>query len=134
MKKLFVDTNIFLRFILKDNLRQAEKVKDLFKAAEGKKVVLKTNVLVIAEFAWTLKSFYKFSKKKICNRIKKILQLDFIQIDEKDSVLEAINIFEKKNVDFIDCLNFVFAKDRQLKIASFDRDFDKLDKRLRYKF
>lgn len=134
MENIFIDTNLFIRYILEDNEEQVDKVEALFKLAEEKRINLETNWFIIAEIEWILSSFYKFSKKQIFKALSKVLNLNFIKIDKKDLLIKATKIYVKKNVDLVDCLNYILAKDRKLKIASFDHDFDKLDKRIRYKF
>jgi len=133
MKEVFVDTNIFIRYLLEDEKEQVEQVENLFRLADEGEIKLVTNWLVMAEIDWALTSFYKLSKAKICKAFEKILALSFLEINKKDLLFKAVEIYKKKNVDFVDCLNFVFAKDKKLPIASFDRDFDKINKRVRYR-
>lgn len=56
-QSLLVDTNIFLRFLTGDDPAKALACKELFERAERKEVDLYTNELVLAELAWTLRSF-----------------------------------------------------------------------------
>jgi len=67
--ELLVDTNIFLRFLTNDDPIKAKKAEALFKAAVNGKQRLRTSLLVIAEIAWTLESFYELPKEDIANKI-----------------------------------------------------------------
>lgn len=128
MKKIFIDTNIWLRYFLQDhkphNQKSIKIVKDL-KKGEYKGL---TSSLVIAEVIWTLSSFYKASKEEIVDRIESILSIPNLDIDDKSYIQKAIKLFSINNIEFIDCYNYVLANDRGIKnVASFDDDWDKFE-------
>ena len=56
---IFIDTNYFLRFLLKDNEKQFIEVKKLFEKAILGEIDLYTSLIVIFEIYWVLSSFYK---------------------------------------------------------------------------
>ena len=62
---VFVDTNVFLRFFVRDVESFYQKAKELFEKAEKGTVKLETNDLVIAEIVWVLESYYDFTKTEI---------------------------------------------------------------------
>jgi len=57
-KRVFADTNLFLRYLTNDVPLQADSVEQLLQQAAAGDVVLVTNSPVIAEIVWTLGSFY----------------------------------------------------------------------------
>ncbi|HEV2852647.1 MAG TPA: hypothetical protein VHC97_07570 [Thermoanaerobaculia bacterium] len=57
MRRVFVNTNVFLRFLTQDDLDKAEKARQLFASAVAGEVVVETSLLGIAEIVWTLESF-----------------------------------------------------------------------------
>jgi predicted nucleic acid-binding protein len=61
---VFVDTNVFLRFFVKDVDAQYEKARELFEKAEAGNIRLETSELVVAEIVWVLESFYGFARKR----------------------------------------------------------------------
>lgn len=129
MKEYFVDTNIFLRFLLADQKKQYRLVKKLFQKAEEGKISLWTTDVVILEIVWTLKSFYKLKPKVIQHQVSSLIALENLKVKNKDLLLQALDYFATKNVDFSDAYNFLLAKNENKKILSFDSDFDKLGKR-----
>lgn len=129
MKEYFVDTNIFLRFLLADQKRQYSLAKKLFQKAEKGKVFLWTTDVVILEIVWTLKSFYKLKPKTIQYQVSSLIALENLKVKNKDLLLQALDYFAAKNVDFGDAYDFLLAKNENKEILSFDRDFDKLGKR-----
>jgi uncharacterized protein len=71
--KLFVDTNVFLRFLTNDDPIKAKRAETLFRQTTKGQVLLITSLLVIAEIVWTLESFYHLSKAAIASKIETIL-------------------------------------------------------------
>ena len=54
MKKVFIDTNILLRYLTKDDPLQYPHCRNLFKKAQNGEMLLVTSTLVIADLIWTL--------------------------------------------------------------------------------
>jgi len=61
---IFVDTNYFLRFLLKDIGKQHQKAKKLFEKAASGEIKLFTSMIVFFEIYWVLFSFYKRRRLK----------------------------------------------------------------------
>lgn len=129
MKQYFIDTNIFLRFLLADNKKQHRLAKKLFQKAEKGKISLWTTDIVILEIIWTLDSFYHLPVLEIQNSVSSLMALKNLKIKNKKLLLQALDYFVNKKVDFADAYNFLLAKVEKKKIVSFDRDFDKLGER-----
>jgi len=130
MEKLFVDTNIFLRFLTRDEPYKAERIFRLFKSAREGKIKLLTSDLVIAEVVWVLTSseLYNFSKEEVIESFLPLILEDYIELPSKPLILRVFDLFTKKNIDFADCYNAILARDLgTASILSYDKDFDKLD-------
>ncbi len=126
--KYFIDTNIFLRVLTKDNEASFNKcVKFLDDLKKGKYKAYTSN-LVLAEINWTLGSFYKFPKNKVILAIDSILNLKNLKIIDDFNIKIALINYKKYSVKFIDALlasnNKIISK--EVKIVSFDKDFDNL--------
>lgn len=128
MKNTFVDTNIFLRYLTADDPVKYERCRELFKRAVAGKVSLVTSSIVIAELVWTLLSYYKVSKADVVEKVSLIVGSEHILIPEKDILAEALVLYSRKNIDFIDAYNAVFMRNQGLQsLFSYDRDFDGLE-------
>jgi predicted nucleic-acid-binding protein len=101
-ERVFIDTNLFLRYLTNDQPEHADQVEKLLRRAAAGKVTLVTHVLVIAEIVWTLSSFYKLSREDIRDKIVAILNTDGIVIENANLILQAALTFADRNVDFID--------------------------------
>lgn len=127
MNAIFLDANIFVRFLIKDDEKKSEDVKSLFQAIESGKLNAETHAIVLAEIVWTLNSFYKLKKEKIMECIALILDLKGLKIIDAKIISRAVEIFKNLNIDFIDAFCASLVADRQIKyICSYDRDFDKI--------
>lgn len=124
----FIDSNIFLRVLIKDN-HQFSECYNFLKAIKQNKIAGFTNSLVLAEIAWTLLSFYQVPKAKVIESIKGILQLNGLKIKDKVIHLTAIELYENHTIKVIDAL-IASQKDilaKKICIVSYDTDFDKLN-------
>ena len=124
--KLFVDTNVFLRYLLADHKTQSPAAKRLFIEAKKGKLILVTHPLVISEIFFMLYSYYKFTKEEIVEKLMMVLLFGGLEILEKNIVFQAIAFYEKNNVDFVDAYAAAFALENKIDVCSFDRDFDKI--------
>lgn len=124
----FVDTNYFLRFLLKDVEKQHQKAKELFlKGAEGQRQLF-TSLIVVFEIYWVLTSFYQKKKGKVVKLLEKIFDLEFIEIENKVLLEEALRVYKKVNLDFEDCYNLALARKKKIK------EFRTFDEGLRKQF
>lgn len=122
----FLDTNIVLRYLLADHPIQSPKAKRFLEKIEKGEEKVVTTPLVIAEVVYVLESTGA-SRQKISKALLKIISLRGLQVTNKRSFPHAFSVYEKKNIDFVDAYNAVYAKEKGIReIVSFDKDFDKL--------
>jgi predicted nucleic-acid-binding protein len=126
---VFADTNLFLRYLTNDVPAQADAVEQLLLEAAAGKVALATNTLVIAEIVWTLASFYHQSRAAIKAKVLAILNTPGLEVQESDLILQAVNWYADKNIDFIDAYNAAWLLAHQMKtIYTFDqKHFSRLE-------
>lgn len=128
MRKLFVDTNIFLRYLTGDDKVKFENCQMMLKKTHEGKIIIATSNMVIAELIWTLQSYYKVPKADIMEKISLIVGEKHLFIPDKDIIAEALVLFGRKNVDYIDAYNAVFMRHHGMDaIYSYDKDFDLLE-------
>lgn len=121
---IFVDTNYFLRFLRNDIPEQAAKAKKLFlDAAEGKETFI-TSTVVFFEIYWVIHKFYKTRKHDVVRRLHEVLEMNFIVIEERETLIKALEMYHRTTLDFEDCYNVVFSRERDAK------EFRTFDKRL----
>lgn len=122
MDNLFVDTNVFLRFLTADDPRKAERAERLFRDAVRGKLRLTTSALVVAEIVWTLESYYGLDRADIAGKVARILNTPNLECPEAGVILHALDLYATANVDFIDAYHAYWLKERsQSRIATYDR-------------
>ncbi len=126
---VFVDTNVFLRFLVKDAAALYEKARALFEKAEEGKIKLETSELVIAEIVWVLESFYGFTRKEVTEVLTTLLASRNLKIAGHARISEAVQLYASGNMDFIDAYNIAYIKSKEYtKIATFDsKHFKKVE-------
>ncbi len=127
--KYFLDSNIFLRPIVKDDVRKVEECELLFEKIKRGKIKCFTSNLVLAEIVWVSKSIYGLRKEEIIKILKGIFGFKYIKFINNFNPLLAVEIFQNFDVKFIDALIASNPRIYQKKITvvSYDTDFDKLD-------
>ena len=128
-ERVFVDTNIFLRYLTNDDPEQADEVERLLVAAAAGSVSLLTNVIVLAEIVWTLESTYKLQRDEIRDHVLAILNNDGLVVENEDLILQAITDYVDLNIDFADAYSASWSIIREVTtICTFDsRHFGRID-------
>jgi predicted nucleic acid-binding protein len=128
MENKFVDTNVFLRYLTKDNLSKYERCREMFKRALQGEIAISTSGMVIAELIWTLLSYYKVPKAEVIEKVSVILGTENLFVPDKDVLVDTQVLYARKNIDFIDAYNAVFIKYQGLReIYSYDEDFETIE-------
>jgi len=123
----FLDTNIFLRYLTKDDEEKAYKVLDLLKKIEKGEEKVITSPLVIFELIFTLQKYYKLPKEEIRDLVLPLINLRGLKLPYKAVFEKTLEVFPNTNVSFADLFNYFFMLEHEVKeIYSYDEDFDEL--------
>jgi predicted nucleic-acid-binding protein len=109
---LGIDTNVLVRFLVRDDEAQFEKARKLIKreVAAGSSVLV--NQLVLLETEWVLRSRYSLAKNLIIQAISGLLDASDVRFEDEQVIEEALFIWKDSAADFADCL--IGAKNRRL--------------------
>ncbi|MBN1321352.1 MAG: PIN domain-containing protein [Thermoleophilia bacterium] len=119
---LFVDTNVFLRFLTNDVPEQAAAAETLFERAAAGEVMLVTNTMVLAELVSVLESYYQLAPPDVQERAMAVATMDGLLLPEADLVIDALLVYAVSGVDFADAYNACWAKQQGLtQVVTFDR-------------
>lgn len=127
MKIFFLDTNVFLRFILKDNLVLWKKAENYFLQAKEEKIHLIILPEIILEIEYVLRKVYGIPKLQIYRQLSFIATIPYVEIRNREIISNAVNSYVRKNVDLLDLFLFYTAAYENAQVLSFDKDFKKLD-------
>lgn len=128
MKCAYVDANVIIRLITGDPPEMAEQVAHLFQRVDDGVLELIVDEIVLAETVWVLSSFYGFSASQIAPVMRTFLISKGILCDDKTGLLQALTLYEDKNIDFVDALLAVrMFKHGISHVYSFDKHFNRLE-------
>ncbi len=120
MASKFVDTNIFIEILMRKGVKSDRALKLL-----ESDNLLWTTTLAFAEVEWVLRDWFELPKDDVVGHLKRILSYKNLEITEKKRLIEAVTLYETKNIDWTDCFNLVMVKEeKQSEIYSFDKHFD----------
>lgn len=108
------DTNILVRYLTWDDEKAAVKAMEIIK--EGVEVLPETISEVL--YVLTSKTLYAIPRNVVAETIEKLL--DEISIDRKESIRQALRIYEETKLDYIDCLLIAWGA-FGTEVISFDR-------------
>lgn len=124
----FVDTNVFLRYLVVDLPEQSPRATELFLAIEQGHEQVQTSQVVVLEVVFTLQKFYRLPLSEVRNQFLPVIQLPGIRVAQKELFEPAFDLAISKNIDFQDAFNAIIMKSLDLaEIYSFDRHFDRID-------
>ena len=83
-----LDTNVLVRIFARDDAQQAARAIRVID--EGNPGQIFVNVVVLAEFAWTMRRAYKWDDDWIRHALTRIVRHPALTIQHRASVLEAI--------------------------------------------
>ena len=109
---LGIDTNVLVRFLVRDDDAQFEKARNLIahEVAAGHRVFI--NQLVLMETEWVLRSRYVVPKNRIIEAISGLLNAVDVQFEDEPAIEEALFIWKDSTADFADCL--IGVKNRRM--------------------
>jgi len=125
----FVDTNVFLRFLTRDDEDKAHRCKALLFAASEEKIRLYTTELVIAEIVWVLQSpkTYALSPREIRDILLPLINIKNLFMPDKAKHTEALDLYVKTEIDYIDAYHAIILKSKKIAtVYSYDKHFDLL--------
>ncbi|MCL6584091.1 MAG: PIN domain-containing protein [bacterium] len=125
----FIDTNLFLRYLTRDEEEKAQKILELLKRVEKREEKIITSSLVMFEVIFTLEKYYKVSREEIKKLLSPLLDLRGLKLSDKEVFKDALVLFaQKKSLPFVDAFNAAWAIKNGIKeIYSYDTDFDKVE-------
>jgi predicted nucleic acid-binding protein len=128
MRQAFIDANVILRFLTKDPPSMAEAALKIFEETKNGKILFLIHPIIVAEVVWVLESFYEYPKEKIAETMTQFLSCEGLEVESLDLLLEALNLYYAKNLDFADAVLATAALRKRIPmICSFDHHFNRIN-------
>jgi len=125
MKKLFLDSNIWLRFLTKDEPKQFTDVLKLIEKIESGNFKTYTSTLVLLEVNYVLKNLYRLPMEEVVKALESIKSVRGLTIIEKTAFSKALNLYKLYKIKLADCLIATQLPQNTL-LVTYDRDFKKI--------
>lgn len=117
-----LDTNVLVRYLVKDDKKQAEKASAYLRKSTASGENCFINTIVLCELVWVLESAYDYGKQEIADVLEKILVTKQFEIESKDIARQAMHDYRRGSGDFADYLIGRINQVRGCDVtASFDR-------------
>lgn len=99
-----LDTNVLVRYLLKDDLVQYEKAEKFIQEQCTLEHPCLISSVVLCELVWVLESVYKMEKPIVTKVLEQIIRTVEFELSVGDCVWSALFDFKNSNADFSDCL------------------------------
>ena len=115
------DTNVVLRYLLRDIPEQFEQAAEMFEQIRTgrRRMVLLESVLV--ECMYILTKYYKVPKKEAAEALVGLLQYKGVVNKDKSALYVALALYGENNLDPVDCILLAKAPHNEMQIFSFDK-------------
>ena len=109
---LGIDTNVFVRYLVRDDQSQYERARRLIRREVNAGEPVPVSLLVLLEMEWVLRSRYELAKPDIVAVLSSLLQTVELAFEDEPSVEHAIYSWKNSLAEFADCL--IDARNRRL--------------------
>lgn len=116
-----LDTNILIRWLIRDNLPQTEKVDKLLSSGE----VFEVSDMTISEMVFVLSKFYTLNTDTICECISKIISHRNIKANKILFEKVLFDYTKSPNTSFLDVCLAHYAGLHDAKLLTFDKTLAK---------
>ena len=127
MPPRFLDTNVLLRYLTRDDEEKAQRALALLTRVERGEEKLVTSAMVIFETVFTLQHTYKVPRERIRASMGDIIAFPGLSLPDKRLCLRALELYATTRLSFADAYNAAFMQEEGIsEIFSWDTDFDRL--------
>ena len=99
-----LDTNVLVRFLVKDDEAQAQAVYQILKRAEADGYQLWVSLVVVLEMLWVLESVYGIQKEGILESIEDLLLMPILKFEAQPAIRAFVVSARESNIGLPDLL------------------------------
>ena len=123
-----LDTNVLVRFLVRDDADQAAAATSLIRSAVRKGEPLFVPVTVLLELEWVLRSAFGFDKPAVLQALFGLLGSFDLAFESEGAIELALAQYERSAADFSDGLHVALAQQaNQSPLWTFDKAAARLD-------
>ncbi|RLJ22042.1 VapC toxin family PIN domain ribonuclease [bacterium endosymbiont of Escarpia laminata] len=99
-----VDTNVLVRFLVKDDEQQAAIVHRLLNQYEEQKESLFVPVLVVFELLWVLEAVYGVEREEMVRSVNDLMVMPVFEFEQQSAVRAFLSSADQSSCDLSDLL------------------------------
>ncbi len=120
-----LDTNILVRYIMQDDKTQSKKATQMIEGLTSDSPAF-ISCIVLCEFNWVLKSFYKIPKTDRLETLQSIVAVSVFDIERLGACMKALKLCEAGQADFSDyIIQQIAAQEGYDTVLTFDKKAQK---------
>ncbi len=123
-----VDTNVVLRYLLRDDERLYQRAREFFHRVRDAEEGAYFPGAVIAECTYVLDKRYRVVRDEIAQRLLELVTFRGVDVQNRALLQAALSLYRSRKVDFVDALVVATARERGFGVFTFDRDLGRLAK------
>lgn len=118
--RIALDTNVLVRYLSQDDVRQSVAANKLIESLSSHKRAF-LSLVTLLETVWVMEGRYGATRSEIRSILEDLLKQDGFEIQEADSLREALIHYARPSVDLHDALILCLAHQRKAKVLTFDK-------------
>ena len=103
MTRFGIDANVLLRALLNDHPSQSEIAHDMLASLDEERRGY-VGISAVLEIFWVLRSRYRVPRQPLCETMRELLMIKYLDIESSAAVVQALAMYQKGRVDFEDAL------------------------------
>ncbi|MBI4764229.1 MAG: PIN domain-containing protein [Deltaproteobacteria bacterium] len=129
MNKVFLDTSVILRLLIKDDDLKTRAIVRFIKNSKDQNLVLYLLPVALLETVWVLEKVYGFGKTEVRQVVDAILNTPEFRVEMSGVFKKAIQTYEEKNIKFADAVmgHWGLEKGYATVITYDEKDFKRIE-------
>lgn len=119
-KRVHLDANVILRYLLNDDPKQSPIAADIFERAQAGEFRLFLSSVILLEVFYVLAGAYKLTRQKAAGILLTLVSSGLVYCDNIVVVSDTLNRIISNNVSFGDAYLAASAVHKKEPVASFD--------------
>jgi predicted nucleic-acid-binding protein len=99
-----LDTNVLVRYLVRDDARQAGAAAKLIARHCSKEQPGRVSLVVLCELVWVLSRAYRYAQPEIGAVVEKLLQTAELDIESADIAWAALRLYRSEGAGFADAV------------------------------
>jgi len=120
MGKKLIDTNVILRYLLKDDeglFKKASALLEKVKVGEEEVVIPES---VVAECVYVLLKVYRVERKVLAEKLSGLFAYKGVMNSDKRDLVDSITLFGQTQLSIVDCIVCTRSINHAMPLFSFD--------------